>query len=301
MDRTRRQVLRAGVIGGLTGAGGWLVGPSRVKAASQGPGFRFAQLSDLHLGYRGDANRDVEASLAKVLGELARVTPPPEFVVVTGDLTQATDRAPERTARLKRCRALLEHLGIPFYPLPGEHDAMADRGQAYRAVFDRLYYSFEHRGTKVIALDNVSRGYFLGSRQRAWLAKELIEWPKTAPLIVLSHAPLFDLFPPWNWYTYDGEEVFQRLAPFSRVTMLFGHIHQRWIEHPHRVPSLGGLPTSWPLPEPGPLVRLQPWPQGQTNPYRGLGFRWVDIRADGSMASADVPLGKSPSPEGGLS
>ena len=43
---------------------------------------------------------------------------------------------------------------------------------------------------------------------------------QTAPIIVFTHRPLFDLKPEWEWFTRDGDAVMNTLAPYENVTAL---------------------------------------------------------------------------------
>ena len=60
----------------------------------------------------------------------------------------------------------------------------------------------------------------------AWLRQDLARFPATAPIVVFTHRPLFDLKPEWEWFTRDGDAVMKLLAPFENVTVLYGHIHR---------------------------------------------------------------------------
>ena len=48
--------------------------------------------------------------------------------------------------------------------------------------------------------------------------------------MVFTHRPLFDLKPEWEWFTSDGDDVMNVLAPYENVTVLYGHIHR---DHEH--------------------------------------------------------------------
>jgi hypothetical protein len=47
-----------------------------------------------------------------------------------------------------------------------------------------------------------------------------------ARIVVLTHRPLFDLYPDWDWSTKDGSAVIGALMPHKNVTVFYGHIHQ---------------------------------------------------------------------------
>jgi 3',5'-cyclic AMP phosphodiesterase CpdA len=111
--------------------------------------------------------------------------------------------------------------------VPGENDAALDGGDLFREFIGPTHYSFDHRGVHFVALDNVSAGRpEVGAAQLAWMKSDLARFPKTAPIIVFTHRPLFDLKPEWEWFTSDGDEVMNALAPYENVTVLYGHIHR---------------------------------------------------------------------------
>ncbi len=245
--------------------------------------FRFVQLTDIHLGYVGDANRSVMATLNMALGQIASLTPRPDFLLVTGDLTQGTASDYDRKRRLLLFKQVLDASKIPYYTVPGEHDALMDRGALYQMVLGDLHYGFIHKGVQFLGLDNVSRGFFLGREQLKWVKGQLDTMSPETPLILFCHAPLYNVFAPWNWYTFDGAALRALVVRFHRVTVFYGHVHQVISHRTETITHWAGLPTAWPLPEPGELVKLQPWPQGATHPYLGLGYRVVDVSAVGDV------------------
>ena len=56
--------------------------------------------------------------------------------------------------------------------------------------------------------------------------KTLSSWKKDAPVIVFSHNPLYEYYPPWNFWVRDWREVHEVLRPFANVTNIHGHTHQ---------------------------------------------------------------------------
>ncbi len=58
------------------------------------------------------------------------------------------------------------------------------------------------------------------------MKKDLSRFSKSAPIVVFTHRPLFDLRPEWEWFTSDGDDVMNALAPYDNVTVLYGHIHR---------------------------------------------------------------------------
>lgn len=289
------QVTRRGLLGGALTLATAAVTGKMAMAETTGPlsatppPMRIAQVSDFHWGYQGDWNRNLSSTVDRILTAVRRLNPAPSLLVVTGDLIQATGDGKERQRRLETVKAKLEGLRIPWLLVPGEHDTFGDQGRLFQRVMGPLFFHRTFQGLHIVGLDNVSRGPFLGDKQYQWLKGELTRLQPADPVVVLSHRPLYDVFTPWNWYTYDGDQVYRSLAAFSRRLCLFGHVHQAMSHDAHHTANASGLPASWPLPRPGPLERLEPWPQGASHPDMGLGFRIIDY-GPGGFTSRSYPL-----------
>lgn len=292
---TRRRFLGALGVGTGLAVGGLLRQTPTSYATSTRPpvtGFRFVHLTDSHLGYRGDANRQVSQSLRLALEAISGLTPLPDFILMTGDLTEATPSDSARQDRLTLFRQMVESTKLPWHAVAGEHDALLDRGTLYERVIGDLRYGFSHKGVQFIGLDNVSRGFFLGRDQLTWVKNQVEKLDPQSPLILFCHAPLYNVFAPWNWYTYDGAALLQLVQNFSQVSIFYGHVHQLMSKETPHAYHAAGMPTSWPLPQPGELIKLRPWPQGATHPYLGLGFRVVDVNAEGRLRITNLSLSK---------
>lgn len=240
--------------------------------------FYFVQLSDAHWGYQGPANPDAAVTLGKAVAAVNALEIPPEFIVFTGDLTHTTDDAGERRRRMQEFKAIVADLKVKdLYFMPGEHDAALDRGAAFQEIFGATHYTFEHRGVHFVVLDNVSDpGARIGDEQLAWLASDLEKQDKAAPIVVLTHRPLFDLAPKWDWATRDGARALDILMPFRNVTVFYGHIHQENHHLTGHIAHHSAKSLIFPLPAPGSQEKRTPIPWDPALPYRGLGFREVD-------------------------
>jgi hypothetical protein len=250
--------------------------------------FYFVQLSDTHWGYQGPANPDAAVTLRKAVATVNALEKPPEFVVFTGDLTHTTDDPAERRRRLAEFKAIVADLKVkPVRFMPGEHDASLDRGAAFKEFFGDTFYTFDHKGVHFIAIDNVSDpGAKIGDEQLAWLRTDLAKLDKKAPIVVLTHRPLFDLAPKWDWATRDGAHAIELLMPHENVTVFYGHIHQ---EHHHMTGHIAHHSAKsliFPLPAPGSQDKRTPLPWDASLPYKGLGFR--EIEAEHAGTSFDV-------------
>jgi len=256
-----------------------------LKNGEKPTAFTFAQLSDAHVGFDGPIGTRALEKAVDVINGLPQA---PDLVLFTGDLTHDTEKPGEHAARMNLFREISGRLKVAkICHVPGEHDAGLDGGELYRNVFGPTYYSFDHRGVHFVALDNVSRARpEVGPEQRAWLAKDLARFPRTAPIVVFTHRPLFDLRPDWEWFTSDGDEVMNLLAPYENVTVLYGHIHREdhhTLGHSRHYASRS---LSFAFPDPDQVEDKKPIPFDKDQPFKNLGLRVVN-QAQGRAASVD--------------
>jgi len=251
--------------------------------------FYFVQLSDIHWGFNGpNINPDSQGTLKKAVAAVNGLDEQPDFVVFTGDLTQTTDDRKIRRDRMAEFRDIVSQLKVKTVRfMPGEHDASLDRGEAYQELFGDLHYTFDHNGVHFITLDNVSDPMAaVGEKQLQWLQADLKQLNKDARIVVLTHRPLFDLAPDWDWATRDGAAVIDTLLQHPNVTVLYGHIHQ---EHHHMTGHIAhhaAKSLMWALPEPGSVPRKAQIPWNAAEPYKGLGFR--NVEAEVAQARYDI-------------
>ncbi len=273
----RRDFLKLSGLGGVvfaSGLSGWAP-----AARSGSDDFYFVQLSDTHWGFKGPkVNPDAENTLKRAVAAVNALELKPDFVVFTGDLTHTTDDPKVRRARMSQFRDIVGKLKVKEVRfMPGEHDASLDRGEAYQEFFGKLHYTFDHRGIHFIALDNVSDPQAaLGEAQLAWLKQDLQQLSADAPIVVLTHRPLFDLYPQWDWATRDGARAIELLMPYRNVTVFYGHIHQ---EHHHKTGHIvhhAAKSLIFPLPVPGSAPKRQAIPWDASEPNKGIGFRVVE-------------------------
>jgi len=250
-------------------------------SAPGAPDFFFVQLSDTHWGYSGAANPDARGTLPRAIQAVNALPQDPDFIVFTGDLTHLTLDGKVRRERMAQFRDQVAALRVRnIRLLAGEHDASVDRGEAFSEMFGPTHYSFDHKGIHFVALDNVSDpAGAIGEEQLAWLQQDLAGRPQDAPIVILTHRPLFALQPQWGWTTRDGARALELLQAYPRVTVFYGHIHQ---EHHHATGHIdhhAATSLIFPLPAPGPGTEHLPLPWDPAQPYRGLG--WRDVQAQG--------------------
>ena len=235
MERRRFMQCLAWAGTGLVWAarGGVLSATTLGDAVAAGADFTFGQISDTHVGFNGDANREALGTLKDSIDSLNAMTTRPAFVVHTGDLSHgqkpgAFDTLAESMKAVKTEKT--------FY-IPGEHDVAIDGGKEYLSRYgagtydNRGYQAFDYHGVHFVGLVNVLAykpgvGGAVGDEQLAWLRKDLDAQQASTPIVVFSHVPLWAVYPAWGWTTADGEQVIGMLRRFGSVTALNGHIHQ---------------------------------------------------------------------------
>jgi hypothetical protein len=272
----------------LTAIGGgavFLSGLSKLSQAASGYGtetsnddFYFVQLSDTHWGYQGPANPEAANTLKKAVATINELPIQPDFIVFTGDLTHTTDDPKERRKRLTEVREIASELKVKNVRfIPGEHDASLDNGAAYKEIFGKTHYSYDHKGVHFVMLDNVSDpGASIGEAQLAWLAADLAQQKNDAKIVVFTHRPLFDLVAKWDWATRDGAKAIYILMPYTNVTVFYGHIHQENHHKTGHIAHHSAKSLIFPLPSPGSQEKRTPLPWNAATPYKGLGFREVE-------------------------
>ena len=249
--------------------------------------FSFVQLSDSHVGFSGPPDPLGTKAFERAVEIVNGLEQRPDLVIFTGDLTHDSEDKDVHAARMKTFHEIAGRLQIPTLKfVPGEHDAGLDGGALFREHFGETSYSFDHRGVHFVALDNVSRARpEVGAERIAWLKKDLARFHKSAPIVVFTHRPLFDLKPEWEWFTSDGDEVMNVLAPFENVTVLYGHIH-RDDEHEdeHHFKHFGARSLIFAFPDPS-AEEKKPLPFDKDAPFKNLGLRVVQDHGKGKISA----------------
>jgi 3',5'-cyclic AMP phosphodiesterase CpdA len=309
---TRRTFLHKSLLYGTAGAASYglfpLLNTIDVAFAAGGEAFRFAWVSDTHL-YPRDVNTRFVDKAVKAFAEVQAMNPPADFLIFGGDLGQLGD-----PVELQLGADLLKEVKIRKVFIPGEHDWYLDMGATWNKMFGQSPWSFDHKGVRFIGLDTVSRardfwtkrnmtakermGHMatldgtlggdwaaVGSDGLKWLNSALANWPKSSPVVVFSHNPLYEYYPPWNFWVRDWREVQEILKPYGNVTNVHGHTHQVLYNEIGKMRSIGMLATSWPWPYAPTGVPKLTRPMVRADPgdhFDGVG--WTTLR----MASGRV-------------
>ena len=273
---SRRDFARLSAFGGAVFASGLWRGAEAAPAGAED--FYFVQLSDIHWGFEGPPNPEAKTTLKRAVAAVNAMPKPPDFIVFTGDLTHTTDDDGERRRRMAEFKAIAAELKVKDVKfLAGEHDASLDWGAAFKEFFGPTHYTFDHKGVHFIALDNVSDpGGKIGQEQLDWLAADLAKQPKAKPVVVLTHRPLFDLYPSWDWATRDGAAAVEILLTHPQVTVFYGHIHQENHFMTGPIAHHSAKSLIFALPAPGSTPKRTPVAWDPAEPFKGLGFRSIE-------------------------
>jgi hypothetical protein len=282
-------------VGPALAAGGEGAETRRRLAMANGEGvtpFSFVQLSDTHVGFQGPPNPTGTAAFERAVEAVNKLPERPDLVLFTGDLTHDSEKQEERVARMKRFREIAQRINVKTQKhVPGEHDAGIDGGALYREHFGETTYAFDHKGVHFIALDNVSRAKpEVGAERIAWLKTDLARYPKTAPIVVLTHRPLFDLKPEWEWFTRDGDAVMAALAPYENVTVLYGHIHREDMHEEGHVRHCAARALIFAFPDPAQGVPKKPIAFDKERPFKNLGLRVVHAARGAATSGRTLAL-----------
>ncbi len=239
--------------------------------------FTFVQLSDAHVGFNGPPDPLGTKAFERAVEMVNQLPQRPDLVLFTGDLTHDTEDKDVHAQRMKQFMEISRRMNVPLIKhVPGEHDAGLDGGTLYREFLGETYYSFDHRGVHFVALDNVSRAKpEVGPEQIEWLKKDLARFHKSTPIVVFTHRPLFDLKPEWEWFTSDGDDVMNVLAPYENVTVLYGHIHRDDEHETGKVHHYAAKSLIFAFPDPEKTPAKKPIAFDKDQPFKNLGLRLV--------------------------
>ena len=261
--------------------------------------FSFVQISDTHVGFKGEATPDAAATLRQVVERVNAMPAAPAFVLHTGDQTHG-----QKAGAFDTVAEILKGLRAErtFY-VPGEHDVFLDGGTEYLArygkgtVGGRGWQSFDYKGTHFVGLVNVLKYKgegmgALGEDQLEWLKKDVAPLSSSTPVVVFSHVPLWAVYPAWGWTTEDAERALASLRRFGSVTVLNGHIHQVLQKVEGNVTFHTAMSTAFPQPAPGSAPAPGPMKIPQAQARRMIGVTDVTyVPGQHPLAVVDTTLG----------
>ena len=241
-----------------------------------------AQITDTHIFAGGTTGFgeavDTASRLRAAVDCIRALSPQPTVVLATGDLVDKGD--PADYAELAE---LLAPLGMPVFPIPGNHDARHAMRDAFPAIAQRLdspfiQYAVDDYPVRLVALDTLEEGRIGGrlcAERLAWLERSLDA--STRPTVRFMHHPPYDFGAATNAdMRCEGGEAMERIvARHANVqAVLCGHLHrstvQRWggtvvCSVPATAPTLqvnldGSHPKGWV--DTAPTLGLHLWRNG---------------------------------------
>ena len=271
--------------------------PGAVASAEQAD-FSFVQISDSHIGFNKDANKDVTATLREAIAKINALPTAPAFMLHTGDLSHLAEADEFDTLQ----EMLKSSVAREVFYVPGEHDILNDNGALYLERFGKGtrgsgWYSFDQKGVHFVGLNNVKdikEGGLgvLGAEQLKWLEDDLKAQSSSTPIVVFAHVPLWAVYPQWGWGTADSEQALGYLKRFGSVTVLNGHIHQTVQKIEGNITFHTAMSTAFPQPAPGTAPKPGPMKVPAEKLRSVLGVTSVNfVRGNGPLAVIDTPLG----------
>jgi len=193
-----------------------------------------AQISDPHIVGRHKKAFGIAPTaenLGRCVDHVNQLSPEPDLVLVTGDVTNTG-----LLAETEQAASLLAALRCPFYVIPGNHD---DRSNFW-AVFGEgacparyqgfVNYVIEGLDIRLIALDSMVPGHSGGEICRtraAWLEQRLAEAGAKPTIIFMHHPPVRCGVPETDIDGFEGAErlgdIVEKYANIERI--ICGHIH----------------------------------------------------------------------------
>jgi 3',5'-cyclic-AMP phosphodiesterase len=225
-------------------------------AAEKKGDFSFAQLSDSHIGFAKEPNKDVTATLQAAVEKVNALKERPDFLLHTGDLTHLS-----KPEEFDTCAEVLKGFKGDVFYVPGEHDLFTDDGKRYLERYGKGtqgtgWRSFDHKGVHFVGLVNVANLQagklgVLGREQLDWLKKDVVGLGDSTPVVVFAHVPLWTVYEKWGWGTEDSAAALDLLKRFGSVTVLNGHVHQIFQKVEGKVTFHTARSTAFPQGEPG--------------------------------------------------
>lgn len=177
--------------------------------------FRFALLTDLHIGGTETALEDLRMSV-HLINEDKDIG----FVVVSGDITEEGDRESLLIAKEE-----LDKLNVNYYIIPGNHDTKwtESGGTFFSKLFGSDRFEFEHDGFLFFGFNTgplmrMADGHVL-PEDITWLKNRLENAGKDQPVFLITHYPVKEGDVD-NWY-----ELTDAVRPYNIRAFIGGHYH----------------------------------------------------------------------------
>lgn len=201
---------------------------------------------------------------------------PPDAIVATGDLVQDETRG-----GYDRFREVLAPLNTPVLCIPGNHDAPNIMGSVLSAAPFQVNGSYQAHGWSLVLLNSFAPGGDAGRLDQTELDRlheTLHKYPDLHALVCLHHQPV-----PMGSRWLDGVALCNPgefldivdTAPQVRG-ILWGHVHQASDRHRNGIRMMS---------TPSTCAQFRPNSDDFAIDARPPGFRWLDLRPDGTIDS----------------
>jgi len=212
---TRRRALEQLSAGTLLALGLW-PGALRSSAASAGRSFKFIVVNDTHY-MSAQCGEWLEAVVRQMKQENA------QFCLHAGDLTEKGE-----TEHIETVKDIFHALGVPMYPVIGNHDYLTqnDRKAYIESYRLRLNYYFRHNGWQFVGLDTTHGQLYektmIQPETFRWLDDYLPRLDLHKPTVILSHFPLGVNV---NYRPVNADALLDRFRDFNLQAVFCGHFH----------------------------------------------------------------------------
>lgn len=195
------------------------------------PNMLIAQVTDIHLGFEPDNPAEFNRKrLDQVLKQLRTMTPKPDFLLATGDLTEFGD-----SDSYRRLKTAFEQIDFPVLPMVGNHDLRTNFAQwfpEFPLVDGFAQYVVDAGPLRLVLIDTLQEGRHGGAFcevRAAWLTARLDEEPARQTVIVMHHPPV-EVGIEWM-NTHPEEDWVQRFRACvagrtNIVSVICGHLHR---------------------------------------------------------------------------
>ncbi|MBN2357038.1 metallophosphoesterase, partial [candidate division KSB1 bacterium] len=178
--------------------------------------YRFVQLTDTHI-----STDESKADLRAVLRTINRLQPAPEFLLVTGDLTDMGWQT-----ELQAFKAIMDSSGFEYYLLLGNHDSRwsgFSQQQLESILGQPSRFCLPWHGVQIVGLNSalpLEAWGDIDGGQVDWLRRTV---DKTKPIILSSHHPPIY---PGGLYMSENAALFACLDSLPTTLFLVGHGHR---------------------------------------------------------------------------
>lgn len=236
---------------------------------------RLIQITDCHLGPEVSESLlglNTDQSLDDVLQLIAREQPVFDHLVCTGDIASAG----HDTCYNRFIDSIRAYFSTPLAWLPGNHDSAAIMGRVHNSPEARFIQSGEWL---VVLLDSAVPGEVYGrlaESELQYLRSTLKAHPDKHILVMLHHQPV-PVGSAWidQYVLRNAEAFFAIVDDYTNIKgIVWGHVHQDFTGMRKGVPLIA---------TPSTCVQFKPGCDEFTVDTQMPGYRWFDLRPDGSF------------------